>query len=238
MSRWLLVSILLTALVAGASLVAYFGFSDRLPERVPIHWNIQGEPDGYVSKDGVLSYLLMLPGAMALITVLAAVLPWLSPRQFGVERFRATFDYVFAIAVAMLAYMQALILVASFQQQFDMTRFLLGGMFLFLAALGNVLGKVQRNFWMGVRTPWTLASETVWIRTHRLAAWLFTGGALIGLVGILAGLHPVICFSVFGVAAIVPVFYSLFLYKKLEREGRLDATPIGSAAGETHEQSL
>jgi uncharacterized membrane protein len=74
---------------------------------------------------------------------------------------------------------------------------------------------------MGVRTPWTLASDVVWERTHRLAAWLFTGGALVGLVLVLVGLHPLIAFAPFAVAALAPIFYSLVLYKRLEKEGRL-----------------
>jgi uncharacterized membrane protein len=221
MNRWLIVAMVLTVLAAAASVVAYFGFHDQLPEQVPIHWNIRGEVDGSVPRDGALSYLLVLPEVMAGVVLLTLVLPWLSPRQFEVDRFRDTYFYFMALVVGVFAYIHAVALTASLQIGFDFNRVLLGGMFLFLAAIGNVLGKVQRNFWMGVRTPWTLASEAVWVRTHRLAAWLFVAGGLAGFVGTLIGLHPVICFSLFGVAAIWPVFYSLILYKRLEKEGRL-----------------
>jgi uncharacterized membrane protein len=235
MSRWLAVSLGLTAVVAGASLYAYYGLYDRLPEKVPVHWNIRGKVDGWVAREGALSYLLLIPGLMAGVVVLTVVLPWVSPRQFGVEPFRPTWEYALALVVGMLAYLEAVVLAASFRLVEDMNRVLLGGLFLFLALLGNVLGKVRRNFWMGVRTPWTLASETVWIRTHRLAAWLFVAGALVGFVGVLAGLNPVLCFIPFGVAALVPVVYSLVLYKRLEREGKLDAAPVGPGGGETQE---
>jgi uncharacterized membrane protein len=177
--------------------------------------------DATVPRDGALSYLLILPGSMALLVVLALLLPWLSPRQFKVEPFRPTFDYVMALGVLMLGYLHAVALLASFGLSFDLNRVLLGGMFLILAALGNVLGKVQRNFWMGVRTPWTLASDAVWIATHRLAAWLFVGGGLLGFLAVLVGLPVLVAFAVFGVAALVPVFYSLVLYKRLEKQGRL-----------------
>jgi uncharacterized membrane protein len=221
MSRWLLGSIVLTVLAAAASLVACYGFYDRLPPEVPIHWGWKGEPDRWVPRDGALSYLLLLPGVMAGVVLLALVLPWLSPQHFKVDPFRATYDYIMFLVVALFGYLHLVILAASFEKAFDLTRVLLGGMFLFLAALGNVLGKVQRNFWIGVRTPWTLASDVVWIRTHRLAAWLFVAGGLLAFLAVLAGLPLLVGFLLFGAAALVPVVYSLVLYKRLERQGRL-----------------
>src|SRR5919204_301408 len=62
---------------------------------------------------------------------------------------------------------------------------LFAGLFLFFAVLGNVIGKVRSNFWMGVRTPWTLASPKVWERTHRLAAWLWVTVSIVGFVAVL-----------------------------------------------------
>jgi uncharacterized membrane protein len=219
--RWLAVALLLAVGAAGASVFAYYGLHDRLPEQVPIHWNIRGEADGFVPRDGALSYLLILPGVMFGMVLLGLVLPWLSPRGFELDRFRDTFFYIIALITAMFGYLHLVTLAAGFGLGFDLNRVLLGGLFLFLALLGNVLGKVQRNFFVGIRTPWTLASEAVWIRTHRLGAWLFTAGGLAAAVAALAGLHPVVSFVVFGVAALTPVFYSLWLYKKLQKEGRL-----------------
>jgi uncharacterized membrane protein len=216
-----MVSLVLTALAFGATLYVWFGERERLAEQVPIHWNFQGEPDRYVPREQVLPYLFILPGVMVGCVLLTLVLPWLSPRQYDVERFRPTYNFVMMLLVAIMGYLQAVSLAAMLQVKMDFNRVLLGGLFLCLALLGNVLGKVQRNFWIGVRTPWTLASETVWIRTHRLAAWLFVGGALAGFVGIMAGLNPALCFVLFGVPALIPVLYSLVLYKRLEAQGKL-----------------
>ena len=127
-----------------------------------------------------------------------------------------------AVVAALFTYIQLLLVLGGVAGvQLDLTRWLLGGLSLFFALLGNRLGKVQRNFWMGVRTPWTLASEAVWIRTHRLTAWLWVPGggvlAILGFAGVpvwwwLAGLL---------LMALSPVFYSLWLYKRLEKQGRL-----------------
>jgi uncharacterized membrane protein len=112
-------------------------------------------------------------------------------------------------------------LVGSLGAGVDLTRLLMGGTFLFLALMGNVLGKVRRNFWMGVRTPWTLASEAVWIRTHRLAAWVFVGGGLAGLAAVLLGVDVTVCLALLVVVGVVPVLYPLALYKTLEKQGKL-----------------
>jgi uncharacterized membrane protein len=221
MNRWLLVSIVLTALSAGASLYVVYACPDELPAEVPVHWGLSGEPDRHVPREHVLPYLLGLPAAMAGVVVLTLLLPRLSPRPFDVDRFRDTYHYVMALVVALLAYLHGATLVGSLCAGVNRTRLLFGGIFLFLALTGNVLGEVRRNFWIGVRTPWTLASEAVWIRTHRLAAWVFVGGGLAGLAAVLLGADFTVCLALLVVVGVVPVFYSLALYKKLEKQGKL-----------------
>jgi uncharacterized membrane protein len=149
-------------------------------------------------------------------------LPWLSPRNFAVESFRATYDYVFCIVTALFLYLQVVILWSQFAGGTLADRWLTGGMFLFFALVGNVLGKVRSNFWMGVRTPWTLASERVWNQTHRVAAWVFVVVGLAGFVAALVGVPPVVCFALLIAGALAPVVYSLVLYKRLERAGQLE----------------
>ncbi len=92
---------------------------------------------------------------------------------------------------------------------------------LFFILLGNVLGKVQRNFFVGVRTPWTLASDRVWTETHRLAADLFVLTGILGLLLISIGLPFYVPLIVMGVAVVVIIGFSLVRYKQLERRGEL-----------------
>jgi uncharacterized membrane protein len=221
MNRWLYVSLTLAALALGVSLYVYAYRDELLPDRVPTHSNIHGEPDKWTPRNEMLPQLVLLPIAMVLISVLPLVLPWLSPRRFGVEEFRETFNYLFALVVVLMAYLDVVILTGWTHPDLDVSRPLIAGIFLFFALMGNQLGKVRRNFWMGVRTPWTLASETVWTQTHRVAAWLFVAGGVLGFVAVLAEVPLILCFGVFMVAALVPVVYSLVLYKRLEREGKL-----------------
>jgi uncharacterized membrane protein len=233
MNRWLWISLTLTALTLGGTLFLYaFGY-DYLPEKVPVHWNIKGEADDWTTRDRVWPYLLIGPGAMVLITGLALVLPWLSPKPYDVNRFRPTYQYVFTLVTVLFAYIQVTILMATVGQGELAIKMMIGGIFLFFAALGNVLGKVRRNFWMGVRTPWTIASELVWNQTHRVAAWLYTAVGVVGLVAVLLGVNLIVVFTVFMICVMFPIPYSLYIYKKLEREGKLEVA-ASSASSEVH----
>jgi uncharacterized membrane protein len=218
MRRWLLLSILLTALAGAGSLYVYLVEYDHLPPEVPVHWDINFEPDGWASRD---TALWICPAGMAALVVLTVLLPWLSPRHFDVDRFRGTYEYVMALLVALLGYLHLGMLWGALARDFPLGRFLVAGFFLFFALMGNVVGKVRRNFWMGVRTPWTLASEAVWNQTHRLAAWLLVAGSLVGLAAVLLGAPLAWCFVGLMLVLAVPVVYSLVLYKRLEKQGRL-----------------
>ena len=94
-------------------------------------------------------------------------------------------------------------------------------MFLFFALMGNVMGKVRKNFYIGIRVPWTLASDRVWNDTHRLAAWLMVAGGIIGFLLVIAGLPLLVAIGVMIVTLLIPVVYSFVHYKALERCGAL-----------------
>lgn len=126
-----------------------------------------------------------------------AALPWLSPKHFEVNAFRSTYLSIMLVVVAFMAYWQALMLWAALSKPVDMTRAILGALFLMFVLLGNVLSKVRRNFYVGVRTPWTLANEKVWHATHRFAAKSFVIGGLAGLVFVVLGAGAIAMFVIF-----------------------------------------
>lgn len=162
MTRWFALSVLFTA--AAFAVVGYvvaFEY-DNLPAKVPTHWDINGQPDAWTAKEDVVRTFLLLPAVMAGVLLLTLALPWLSPKPFAVDTFRDTYGYLMMLVVALMGYLHVVILLGSLAGDGPlMTKLLFGGIFLFFALVGNVLGKVRRNFWMGVRTPWTLASEAV-----------------------------------------------------------------------------
>ena len=203
----------LLAVLAG-TVVAY----PHLPETIPLHWDAHGQVNGWGPK---WSLFLMGPGAIVFVMLIFSALPWLSPKKFEVDSFRATYLYIMVALVAMLAYIQLLQLAAGLEVALDMTRAIMGGISLLDALLGNVLGKVRRNFYIGVRTPWTIASEPVWNATHRLAAKTFFAGGIAGLALSILKAPLWLPLAAILTGALVPGVYSLILYKRLEGRGEL-----------------
>lgn len=210
-TRYLLFCFMLIAAACAAT--AYFWA--QLPERVPVHWDASGAVNGY----GPRAVLWLLgPGLMAMVTVMGAVKPGISPRRFEIAGFESTYYYVSGATVCLLAYVYALILAASLHEPVPMGRAVPVAIFVLLILVGNPLGKVRRNFFMGIRTPWTLASERVWYATHRLAARLMVASGVLGLFAVWFG-APVWAWLALMLAwAPLAVVYSLLLYKRLPQQ--------------------
>lgn len=193
-----------------------------LPSIVPMHWDAHGHVNGWGPK---WSLFLFGPGMMLFIVLMFSALPWLSPKKFEVDTFRATYLYIMIMIVAMMAYCHILVLLSALGSLssvgIDMTRAITGGVCLLIALLGNVLGKVRRNFFVGIRTPWTIANERVWNATHRFAARTFFAGGLLGLLAVILHAPFWAPITAILIAALVPAVYSLVFYKQLERRGDL-----------------
>jgi uncharacterized membrane protein len=212
--NYYLVGLLLTVAVTLGTMAVY----SHLPGTIPTHWNLHNEPNGYSPK-----WMLFLvgPGAMVLMMLLMGALPWLSPRNYGVDSFRRTYLQIMLMLVCMMGYFELVIVWAGLGHAMNVGRAIVGGVCLLFALLGNLLGKVRRNFFVGVRTPWALANERVWNATHRFAAKTFVVGGLAGLALTVAGSNGMPAIVVLLVGTLVPVVYSLVLYKRLEARGEL-----------------
>ncbi|MGA3082405.1 MAG: SdpI family protein [Terracidiphilus sp.] len=206
--------ILLIAAALAATVLLY----PHLPERVPTHWGIDSHPNGYSPKGALF---LFGPGFMAAVMLMTWALPWLSPKRFEIDSFRQTYHLVMLLLFGMMAYIYAVMLWGDCGRAIDMSRAISCGGFLFFVLVGNVMGKVRRNFYLGVRTPWTLASERVWNGTHRFAAKTFVAGGLVGLALSAAGLVLWAILALL-IGALAPVVYSLVYYKQLEGRGELE----------------
>jgi uncharacterized membrane protein len=213
-----IIAILLIAITTGVTAWMYL----TLPEQIPTHWNIRGKIDGYGGK----WTLFLFPVTMVGMLVLFYFLPALSPKQFEVDTFRSTYLYIMVLVVGLFGYMDAVMLyvvhrAVAKEPSIDLGRAFIAGVFLFFALAGNVIGKVRRNFYIGVRVPWTLASDRVWNDTHRLAAWVMVAAGFIGFVITISGLSIIAAFGLLIGSAFIPVIYSFVHYKSLERRGAL-----------------
>jgi uncharacterized membrane protein len=213
-----IIALLLVAVATGAAAWFY----TILPEQIPTHWNIRGEVDGHGGKWTLFAF----PVLMAAMLALFYFLPALSPKPFEVDTFRSTYLYIMVLVIGLFGYMQGVLLYVVYQTVSkqptpDIGRAFLAGLFLFFALTGNVLGKVRRNFYIGVRVPWTLASDRVWNDTHRLAAWVMVAAGAIGFGMIVLGAPIIAAFVVLILSAFIPVVYSFVHYKSLERREAL-----------------
>ncbi len=186
----------------------------QLPDQVVTHWNAAGVADGWSSRTVAA---VMLPATMALTWLLMWGLPLISPGGWRVEPFRAAWDKVQLGLLAFLALLHIGLLgsalgwfVAGFH------RLVLVGVGLLLMLVGNYLGKTTRNFFFGIRTPWTLASDEVWRRTHRLGGWLMVGAGAVLVVMAVLWIEPAVLIGVVLTAALVPVVYSYAVYREIE----------------------
>jgi uncharacterized membrane protein len=213
-NKFYLFGIALLAAVCVAILVAY----PHLPEMVPTHWNIHGEANGFSPK---WLLFVIFPGLMAGIMILFRLLPWLSPKQWSVESFRQTYLYIMVVLSCLVAFLAAVTLWAGTGRAIDVTRVVIGAVCLLFALIGPALSRVHRNFYIGVRTPWTLANDRVWDDTHRLAMKTFVAAGLAGLALTVMGQSGWPTFVVLMMGALVPAVFSLVIYKRLERSGSL-----------------
>jgi immunity protein, SdpI family len=211
-------SILLVALAAGAAAWLW----PTLPDQIPTHWNIRNEVDAYGGKWTLLIGPVMMVGLL----VLFYFLPALSPKAFSVDSFRPTYLYIMFLVMGLSAYIQAVLLYTVQQSvtkghPVPLGTFFIAGMFLFFGLIGNVMGKVRKNFYIGIRVPWTLASDRVWNDTHRMAGWLWVAAGIVGFGLVILGTPIYIPIILLVVAAFIPIFYSFIHYKALERRGAL-----------------
>ncbi|HET7308287.1 MAG TPA: SdpI family protein [Gammaproteobacteria bacterium] len=185
-----------------------------LPDPVPSHWNAAGEADDYMAKPwGAFITPLFMLGTW----IVLAALPKISPRGYRLDQFIGVYGIVTLAILVTILIVVIVTLLAAAGAQLDLTRIVfivVGGLFV---VLGNYMGKMRKNFFVGIRTPWTLASDEVWVRTHRLGGWLFVlAGFAIIVVGILK-LAPWAFMAAIGGAALIPAIYSYFAYRQVEQ---------------------
>ncbi len=197
-----------------------FGFAawmyPALPEQIPTHWNAAGEVDDYTAKPwGVYILPLIALG----VFVLMKLIPVISPKGFRTDEFLGVVSLFQVVLVAFMAALTVVTLLYASGVPIQMDRFIGISVGLLFLILGNYLGKVRKNFFIGIRTPWTLASDEVWARTHRLAGWLFMLAGLTMIAFAFFDTGFPLTLIVILAAALIPVVYSFVLYRQLEGFG-------------------
>ena len=146
--------------------------------RIPIHWGPSGEPDGYGDK---WLGLLGLPLVGVALLALLALLPRIEPRRANLQRSGTAYVAIAIAAMGLLGGFHAFAVLAALGSEGNIGPVVAIGAGALLVVIGNYLGKTRSNWFFGIRTPWTLASDRSWSRTHRLGGQLFVALGLLTL---------------------------------------------------------
>jgi uncharacterized membrane protein len=186
----------------------------QLPNRVPTHFNFEGTADGWSDKN----FLFFIPtGLGAFIYLLMLALPYIDPKkkiaQMGEKH--ASLRFMLTVFFSLLS---IYLLYATKEAGMKNPNLLIALIGILLAMLGNYFQAVRPNYFIGIRTPWTLESEDVWKKTHRLAGRLYVaGGVLITLLSFIINsifALTVVFISIVVVMVLIPVVFSYTQYRK------------------------
>lgn len=177
-------------------------------ERIPVHWNISGNPTRYAGKFEGLFVLPLLALAIYLIPLL---LPRVSPRRFDYERYGSAYQVIRTTVIALVAGLNVIAASSARGISIDMRTVFPVMLGLVMIVVGNYLGKLRRNRFVGVRTPWTSRSDESWKKTHNIGGKSFV---ICGLVLVIAGLLQVSWVVAFLIASLVVngVFLTVYSY--------------------------
>ena len=212
---------ILSIIIILLAVISSFYFYAHFPEQVPIHWNVSGEVDNYGSR--ALGAFLF-PGIILGMYLLFLALPYLDPKKERYLEFRKVYHIFKAFLVLFMA---VIYFISSFNAlgynipvQFWVP-VLVGLLFI---VIGNYMSKIKPNWFIGIRTPWTLSSEEVWNKTHRLGGKAFIiGGGLMMLIALvpLPWIMPLFAIMLLTVV-LGPGVYSYILYAREQKNKKHD----------------
>lgn len=201
-------TMLITSLLCLVPVFFYLAVWNQLPDMVPVHFNAQGEPDGYSSK---IFAAFGLPGILLAVNLLV---------NFSVEadpKSRNTGKEIKAVGKWMVPVLSIVVnlsvLLYALGLKFNMSLIAYGIVGLVLLLVGNYLPKSKRNYTVGIKLPWTLNSDENWNKTHRLAGYLFMLGGILMIINMFWNV-PWMIFVILVLCALVPAVYSYLLYRK------------------------
>jgi uncharacterized membrane protein len=181
---------------------------NSMPGSIPVHFGLNGQPDRYGGKfEGLLSMPLTATG----LYLLFFFLPRIDPHGERYARFAGAYTVIRTAVIALLAAVQVAIILQARGVAIDVSTIVTLAMGLLFVVLGNYMGKIRPNWFVGIRTPWTLSSEESWNKTHRLGGkMLVTLGLLIAASSLLQ--KPWILLAGVGLLLVITVILSVYSY--------------------------
>jgi len=184
----------------------------QMPEKVASHWNAQGQADGYMGR---FWGLFLAPLIMVGLLLLFMAIPRIDPLKENIAEFRKSYDNFVILMALFMFYLHMLTILWNTGHRFNMTLSLAPAIGVLYYHVGILIENAKPNWFIGIRTPWTLSSETVWYKTHETGGKMFKASAAIAIFGMLFPRY-VIFFMVVPVfiAAFYTMIYSYLEYQK------------------------
>jgi uncharacterized membrane protein len=205
-------SIIISGILIAIALIAGLVLYNQLPDPMPSHWNAAGQVDDYMSK---FWGIFLMPIITIALVGLFLVIPNIDPLKANIAKFLGVFNWFIVIFVVYMLFVYALTLAAALGFQFNMTFWLLPVVGLLFIGAGYMMGQSKRNFFIGIRTPWTLSSETVWNETHKLGSKMFMLGGVVTIISAFLGENGIwLMLVAMLAAAFVPIVYSYILWRR------------------------
>jgi uncharacterized membrane protein len=185
----------------------------KLPDQVPSHWNTQGEVDAWSGKTFAVFFF---PTITLVIYLLITLIPLIDPFRKNYLKFAKAYFWFRMLFVAFFVSLYFYTLWSAFGMKLSINYFIIPLLSLFFILIGLFLPKVKRNYFVGIRTPWTIHSEETWDKTHKFAGRSFVVAGLISFLGIFIPDYSFIIFIIAILsAALIPVIYSYFVFKRI-----------------------
>ncbi len=192
-------------------------FYQNFPPLVPIHWNISGQPDNWSNKNFAAFFF---PVMIAVVYLMMVTLPIFDPMKKRYQEFAKTYQVIRLALVFFLCAIYFFTSLNALGYNIPIAKVVPLGIGLLFIILGNFLPKVKKNWFVGIRTPWTLSNEEIWNKTHRLGGKIFVVSGLLMILGAL--LDPKIYAWLFGLIICLMLFssfgYSWWLWKKINKK--------------------
>ncbi len=188
-------------------------FYPQMPEKMASHWNAQGQVDGYMSKFWGLFLMPFLSIGLLLLFIL---IPKIDPLKANIEIFRKYYDGFVVLVIMFHFYLYLLAVFWNLGIRFSMILFLTPALGILFFSCGILIENAKRNWFIGIRTPWTLSNEKVWEKTHKIGGKLFKIAGIIVLLGILFQSYAI--FFILVPVLLVSVFTIVFSYFEYQRE--------------------
>jgi len=203
-----------TIVIIVISFLASFYFYGQMPDQMASHWNSKGEVNGSLGKWSIF----LMPVTSLILFLLFLFIIRLDPLKKNIEDFQKDYDLFILVIILFLTYIGALMIVWNLGVHFDAVKAIIPAFAVLLFYVGILLDKSKRNWFIGIRTPWTLSNDTVWRKTNELGGKIFKAFGGVCLIMVLIPEY----FGYF-MLILIPIIiwiyaYSYFEYNKIVKK--------------------